>query len=114
MDKVSKIWFDGNLVDWDDAKVHILTHALHYGTAVFEGLRCYKTDRGPAIFRLYDHVWRLVNSAKIYLMDLGYHPEEIAAAIKSQLRLMALTSVTFGRLHITVTERWELTLFRTK
>ncbi len=83
MDKGSKIWLNGSLVDWDDAKIHVLTHALHYATAVFEGLRCYKTDRGPAIFRLYDHVWRLVNSAKIYLMDLRYSPDEIASAIRS-------------------------------
>lgn len=90
MDKVSKIWLGGKLVDWDDARIHILTHALHYGTAVFEGLRCYKTDRGPAIFRLYDHVWRLVNSAKIYLMDLRYSPEEIATAIRSIVKANGL------------------------
>ena len=52
LDKVSKIWLNGNLVDWDDAKIHVLTHALHYGTAVFEGLRCYKTTGGPAVCRL--------------------------------------------------------------
>jgi branched-chain amino acid aminotransferase len=86
LDKSSKIWLNGSLVDWDDAKVHLLTHALHYGTAVFEGLRCYKTDHGPAIFRLYDHVWRLVNSAKIYLMDLRYSPDEIAAAVRTTVK----------------------------
>lgn len=86
MDKGSKIWLNGNIVDWDDARVHVLTHALHYATAVFEGLRCYKTDRGPAIFRLYDHVWRLINSAKIYLMDLGYDAEGIAAAIRTTVK----------------------------
>ncbi len=86
MDKASKIWLDGKLVDWDDAKIHVLTHALHYGTAVFEGLRCHKTDRGTAIFRLYDHIWRLVNSAKIYLMDLGYTPDEIATVIKTTVK----------------------------
>ena len=86
MDKGSKIWLNGSLVDWDDAKIHVLTHALHYATAVFEGLRCYKTDRGPAIFRLYDHVWRLVNSAKIYLMDLQHTPDEIAAAIRTTVK----------------------------
>ncbi len=86
MDKASKIWIKGELVDWDDAKIHILTHALHYGTAVFEGLRCHKTDRGPAVFRLYDHVWRLVNSAKIYLMDLRYSPDEIGEAVKLTIK----------------------------
>jgi branched-chain amino acid aminotransferase len=73
---------NGKLVDWDDAKIHLLTHASHYGTAVFEGLRCYKTDQGPAIFRLYDHVWRLINSAKIYMMDLKYDAEKIADATR--------------------------------
>ena len=63
-----------------------ISHALHYGTAVFEGLRCYRTDRGPAIFRLYDHVWRLVNSAKIYLMDLRCGPDEIGEAIKATVK----------------------------
>jgi branched-chain amino acid aminotransferase len=86
LEKVKRIWINGQLVDWDNAKVHVLTHALHYGTAVFEGIRCYKTDRGPAIFRLYDHVWRLINSAKIYLMNLRYGPEEIAEAIKSVVK----------------------------
>lgn len=86
MDKGKKIWINGRLVDWDDAKIHVLTHALHYGTAVFEGLRCYKTERGPAIFRLYDHVSRLINSAKIYLMDLGYGADELAEAIKSTVK----------------------------
>jgi branched-chain amino acid aminotransferase len=90
VDKVSKIWINGNLVNWDDAKIHVLTHALHYATAVFEGLRCYKTDRGPAIFRLYDHVWRLINSAKIYLMALQYKPDEIASAIKSVVKANGL------------------------
>ncbi len=86
MDKASKIWLNGKLVDWDEAKIHVLTHALHYGTAVFEGMRCYKTDRGPAVFRLNDHIGRLVNSAKVYLMDLRYSPEEMAAAIKSTVK----------------------------
>lgn len=90
MDKVSKIWLNGGLVDWDSAKIHVLTHALHYGTAVFEGLRCYKTDRGPAIFRLYDHVWRLVNSTKIYLMDFRYSPDEVAAAIRTVVKANGL------------------------
>ena len=83
MEKASKIWIDGKIVDWDEAKIHVLTHGLHYGTAIFEGLRCYMTENGPAIFRLDDHVRRLVNSARIYVMDLGYGVEEIAEAIKS-------------------------------
>ena len=86
MDKAEKIWYNGQLVDWDSAKVHVLTHALHYGTAVFEGLRCYNADRGPAVFRLYDHVWRLINSAKIYLMNLKYEADEIAEAITTTIK----------------------------
>lgn len=91
MEKVSKIWINGQMIDWDNAKVRILTHALHYGTAVFEGLRCYKTDRGPAIFRLYDHVWRLINSAKIYLMDLRHSADEIAQATRSVVKVNELS-----------------------
>jgi branched-chain amino acid aminotransferase len=87
LEKSSKIWINGDLFDWDDAKIHVLTHALHYGTAVFEGIRSHKTQRGPAIFRLYDHVWRLINSAKIYLMDLPYGSEEICQAIKTTVKV---------------------------
>ena len=64
-----KIWLNGDLVDWADAKIHVLSHALHYGSSVFEGIRCYNTKKGPAIFRLDEHVKRLVDSAKIYRMD---------------------------------------------
>lgn len=63
-----KIWFNGKLMDWKDAQIHVLTHALHYGSSVFEGIRCYDTAKGPAIFRLRDHIRRLVHSAKIYRM----------------------------------------------
>ncbi len=66
-----KIWLDGKLVDWDDARVHVLTHTLHYGVGVFEGIRGYKTDDGrSALFRLGDHVQRLEQSAKINLMEM--------------------------------------------
>ncbi len=90
MEKTEKIWINGQLVDWDDAKVHVLTHSLHYGTAVFEGMRCYRTERGPAIFRLQDHIQRLINSGKIYLMDIGYSPTEIAQAAKLVVKANAL------------------------
>jgi len=83
LEKARRIWIDGKILDWDEAKVHVLTHALHYGTAIFEGLRCYKTENGGAIFRLPDHIRRLVNSAKIYMMDLEYSVDEITEAIKS-------------------------------
>ena len=61
-----KIWMDGALVDWDNAKIHVLTHALHYATGVFEGIRCYKTINGSAIFRLGDHIQRLMDSGILY------------------------------------------------
>jgi hypothetical protein len=64
--EVDKIWMNGKLVDWDDAKIHVLTHALHYGSGVFEGIRAYKTDSGPAVFRLTDHLERMRRSATVY------------------------------------------------
>ncbi len=75
-----KIWLNGSLVDWDDAKIHVLTHGLHYATGVFEGMRCYKTISGSAIFRLGDHIQRLINSGKAYFMDLGYSRQELEKA----------------------------------
>lgn len=75
-----KIWINGELVAHEDAKVHVLSHALHYGSSVFEGIRCYKTERGPAIFRLREHMRRLVESAKIHRMDVPYSVEELCEA----------------------------------
>jgi branched-chain amino acid aminotransferase len=71
------IWMNGEFVAWEDAKVHVLTHAMHYGTGVFEGIRCYETEQGPAIFRHQDHLQRLRRSAELYYMDLPYSPEEL-------------------------------------
>ena len=79
-----KIWMNGELVDWDDAKIHVLTHSLHYGMGVFEGMRAYETDRGPAVFRLTDHMQRLHNSARIMLMDLPYSVDELVEAIEAR------------------------------
>jgi branched-chain amino acid aminotransferase len=76
----SKIWMDGSLVEWDNAKIHVLTHALHYATGVFEGMRCYKTANGSAIFRLGDHVQRLIDSGRVYFMDLGYSKKQLEEA----------------------------------
>lgn len=87
-----KIWMSGTLVDWDDAKVHILNPTLHYGWGVFEGIRAYGTDRGPAIFRLTEHIDRLFRSAKIYLMDPGFTPAEIVAATKETVRVNEVES----------------------
>lgn len=85
--KTDKIWMDGKFVDWDNAKVHVLTHTLHYGLGVFEGIRCYETKRGPAIFKLNEHVDRLFNSAHIFLMDIPYSRKEIADAIIETVRI---------------------------
>ena len=87
---VSKIWMDGKLVDWDDAQIHVLTHALHYGTGVFEGIRAYSTARGPAIFRLPDHVRRLFRSAHLYQMEIPYSPEAMTEAIIETVRANGL------------------------
>ena len=78
-----KIWMNGELVAWEDAKIHVLTHTLHYGTGVFEGIRAYKTAQGPAVFRLTDHIQRLHNSAKILGMELPYTVDELVAASKA-------------------------------
>lgn len=78
---------DGELVPWDDAKVHVLTHTLHYGLGVFEGIRCYETVNGPAVFRLREHVERLFHSAKIFLLDIPYTVEEVEEAIKETIRV---------------------------
>ena len=80
-EKADKIWMNGKLVNWDDATIHVLSHVVHYGSSVFEGARCYKTKKGPAIFRLNAHTDRLFNSAKIYHMDIPYTKEEINQAI---------------------------------
>jgi branched-chain amino acid aminotransferase len=92
LQKVEKIWMDGELVNWDDAKVHILTHTLHYGSGVFEGIRAYATARGPAIFRLSDHIHRLFNSAKVYLIDIPFTEEELVDAVKETVRVNGLES----------------------
>jgi branched-chain amino acid aminotransferase len=79
--KSDKIWMNGKLVPWDDAKIHVGSHVIHYGSAVFEGVRCYATPEGPAVFRLDAHTDRLYNSAKIYRMDVPYSPSEMNQAI---------------------------------
>ena len=92
MQETEKIWFNGELVDWADAKVHVLTHTLHYGTGVFEGIRAYATDQGPGIFRLTDHIQRLHNSARILMMDLPYSVDELVEACKATVVATGLDS----------------------
>jgi branched-chain amino acid aminotransferase len=79
--KTEKIWMDGKFVDWDKATIHVLTHTLHYGLGVFEGIRCYETRSGPAVFRLDEHIDRLFSSAHIFLLDMPYTKKEIREAI---------------------------------
>jgi branched-chain amino acid aminotransferase len=80
MRETEKIWMNGELVDWADARVHVGVHGLHYGTGVFEGIRCYETERGPAVFRLRDHLVRLENSARLLYLELPYAVEELRSA----------------------------------
>jgi len=90
MKEVGKIWMNGKLVPFKDAKVHVLTHALHYSTAVFEGIRCYNTPNGSAIFRLPEHVNRLFNSAKLYGMKIRYTKKQIIDAIIKTVKASSL------------------------
>jgi branched-chain amino acid aminotransferase len=87
---VEKIWMNGKFVDWDDAKIHILSHVIHYGSSYFEGIRCYKTNAGSAIFRLSDHTKRLINSAKIFRAEIPYTQKEINEVIIEILRINGL------------------------
>ncbi len=78
--EVEKIWFNGELVPWGEARIHVLTHALHYGSGVFEGIRCYKAQKGPQVFRLTEHLERLYRSAKLYYMPIPYSLESLRQA----------------------------------
>ena len=88
--EAEKIWMDGKFVNWKDARVHVLTHTLHYGVGAFEGIRCYKAGDGSAIFRLDDHVERLFTSAHIMSIEIPYTRDEIRAAIKETVRVNRL------------------------
>ena len=89
-DTASKIWFDGNMVDWKDANIHVLSHVVHYGTSVFEGIRAYKNENGVGVFRLKEHVQRLFDSAKIYKIEIPFTQEEIEEAILETVRVNEL------------------------
>lgn len=82
MQELKKIWLNGEFVPWHEAKIHVLTHALHYGYAVFDGIRCFSTKKGPAIFRLEEHIERFLNSAKIYRMKIDYSKEQLIEICK--------------------------------
>lgn len=79
--KCEYIWMNGELVRWDEAKIHVLSHVVHYGSSIFEGMRVYKTNEGPAVFRLYDHTRRLFDSARIYRMEIPFTPDQINDAV---------------------------------
>ena len=81
-----KVWRNGEFINWDEARVHVMTHAIHYGSSVFEGIRAYTTERGTAVFRLTEHIQRLLNSAKVYRMDIKYNREEICQAAVELVR----------------------------
>lgn len=92
MQPTEKIWMNGELVDWEDARIHVASHGLHYGSGVFEGIRCYDTARGPAVFRLRDHLERLERSAKVLYMDLPYSAEELRQATHELIAANGLAS----------------------
>jgi branched-chain amino acid aminotransferase len=89
---VDTIWMDGEFVDWDEAQVHVLTHGLHYGSGVFEGVRCYDTEEGPAVFRWDEHLERLYDSAKPYDLEIDHEPEELTEATMELIRRQDLAS----------------------
>jgi branched-chain amino acid aminotransferase len=90
--KTDKIWHNGKWINWDDAKLHVLTHAISYGSAVFEGIRCYETPQGPAIFRLREHMQRLINSGKIYRMEFAYGLDEFCNVACELVRLNKMSA----------------------
>jgi branched-chain amino acid aminotransferase len=90
--EVEKIWMDGELVDWKDAQIHVLSHALHYGSGVFEGIRAYSTVRGPAVWHLDEHLKRLYRSAKLYHLEIPFSPEALTEGTKDLIRVNALES----------------------
>jgi len=91
-EKAEKIWMNGNLVDWDDATVHVLTHTLHYGNGVFEGIRAYETDKGPAVFQLRPHIERLFQSAKILFIDIPWTVDQLVEGVLDTVRVNEFSS----------------------
>ena len=92
METTEKIWMDGKIVNWNDAKIHILTHTLHYGGGAFEGIRFYKTDKGPAIFRLREHIDRLYKSAEPLTMKIPFSKEEMINAVRETVRVNKISA----------------------
>ena len=92
-----KIWMDGELIDWADAKVHVLTHTMHYGSGVFEGIRAYPTPDGVAVFRLADHIHRLFTSAKVFMIDIPFTEEDLMQATRDVVRVNGMTDGCYIR-----------------
>jgi branched-chain amino acid aminotransferase len=92
MTPTDKIWYNGKLIPWQDAKIHVLSHVVSYGSSVFEGIRCYETAQGPAVFRLREHMRRLIDSGKIYRMDLPFTIEQLSNATVELIRINGLQS----------------------
>jgi branched-chain amino acid aminotransferase len=92
LNKTEKIWHNGKLIDWDDAQIHVISHVVSYGSAVFEGIRCYATKQGPAVFRLREHMQRLQNSAHIYRMDFPFSVDETCQAVIDLIRANKMDS----------------------
>ena len=90
--KVDKIWMNGSMVNWDDAKVHVLSHAMHYGSSWFEGIRCYDTKRGSAIFRLKDHLRRLYDSSRMYRSEIPFSMQQFEEGVKETIRVNKMKS----------------------
>ena len=95
LNATEKIWYNGRFIAWDDAKIHVLSHVTSYGSSVFEGVRCYSTPTGPAIFRVREHIRRLTDSAKIYRMDIAYTADQMADAMSELVRLNRMDSCYF-------------------
>ncbi len=89
-DETGKIWFNGEMMDWEEANIHVLSHVVHYGSSVFEGIRCYHNKKGSAVFRIKEHVERLFDSGRIYRMDIPYTQEEVCQAIMETIKANSL------------------------
>ena len=112
MQPTDLIWMNGDFVAWEDAKVHVLTHGLHYGTGVFEGIRCYQTEHGPAVFRNVEHLERLLRSAELYYMPVPYSLQELRAATLELVARNGLASCYIRPLINRATVRWASTRLR--
>ena len=101
------VWHNGRLLPWDEAKIHVMAHVVNYGSSVFEGIRCYQTPKGPAIFRLQDHTVRLLQSCKIYRIDVDYSLEELMHGIVELVLPTRSLLPTYGRSCCEATDKWE-------